>query len=1233
MNYRVFVVKKEGFRVESESLLKELKERLGIESLQGLLIYNIYDIFGADEKDLKKLKENILSEKVTDNVLDNLDLDEKKYIAYENLPGQYDQRADSAMQCFMILNGDESVKIKSGKLIVFEGDISEDEILKIKDYLINPVENREKDLNKIIVEKSPEAEEVKIFNGFIKKDREELEEFREDMGLAMSQEDLIYIQEYFITEDRDPTETEILVLDTYWSDHCRHTTFETEITDLKIEEGKFKSDIEKAFQKYLSLRSETGREEKEMTLMDMATIVGRYFRKIGKLEDQEVSDEINACSIEIEVDEDGEKKPWLLMFKNETHNHPTEIEPFGGAGTCVGGAIRDPLSGRSYVYQAMRVTGAGDITKPIEDTLPNKLPQSVISKTAADGYSSYGNQIGLAATYVREFYHDGFVAKRMELGAVVGAAPKENVVREKPEESDLILLIGGDTGRDGVGGATGSSVEHTDTSLTKASSEVQKGNAPVERRIQRLFRNPKVSKMIKKSNDFGAGGVSVAIGELADGLDIDLNAVPVKYEGLSGTELAISESQERMAIVIDEENLDEMIKLAFEENLNAVLVAKVTGDNRLVMRFNGEKIVDLSRDFLNTNGVRQKKDIIIKSDGNGENPFIKNRDKKLNKENLLNNLKDLNTALQKGLVEKFDSTIGRSTVLMPYGGLHQLTETDISIQKLPTFGFTKTASAMTVGYNPYIATYSPYLGAVYSVIEALAKLVAAGVDYKGARLTNQEYFEKLGDDPIKWGKPAQALLGLVEAQEELETPSIGGKDSMSGTYNELDVPPTLITFAVKTEDVDNIISPEFKEKGNYIYLIKFDTDENHMPDFDSVKKAFRCVTKSIREDKIISASVVKFGGIAEAIAKMTFGNKVGASIKTEESLFDIMPGAIIVESKVKLDCKSFDYLGMTTDKNIDINGVEISIDEAIKASRELFKDIYPIDIENDLGQIESPIYVEREFKKASVTIAKPKVMIPVFPGSNSEYDTIKAFENAGAEVETYVLNNLNTEELMKSMRALGDKLSESQILAIVGGFSLGDEPDGSGKFIANVLQNEYVKEGIFKMMDRDGLILGICNGFQALVKSGLLPYADMTKLSENSPTLFKNNINRHVSKVVKTRISSNKSPWMSSFTPGEIHSIIISHGEGRFIISDELAQEMFAKGQIAAQYVDEDGIPTMNGLYNANSSQYAIESISSEDGRILGKMGHSERYEDGLLKNIYGNKEQDIFKNGVNYFK
>lgn len=1229
MNKRIFVSKKEGFQVEGNSILNEIKENLKENGLEKVELYNIYDVFNCDDEDVKLLKTKVLSEIVTDNVYDSVDLEGKTYVAIENLPGQYDQRADSAEQCIVLLNNKDTVKIKSGRLIVLHGEIKDLE--KIKKYLINPIETREKDLNVLDNSEDFTVEDVPVLEGFTKLTKEDLEKYLKENGLAMSLADLEHIQKYFLSEKRDPTDTEIKVLDTYWSDHCRHTTFETFLKDVKIEKGEMTESIQKAYEKYLELRTEVHGNRKPMTLMDMGTLGGKYMRKIGKLDDMEITEEINACSVEVDIDVDGENERWLLMFKNETHNHPTEIEPFGGASTCVGGAIRDPLSGRSYVYQAMRITGAGDICEKVEDTLANKLPQVRISKGAAHGYASYGNQIGLATTYVKEVYHNGYKAKRMEVGAVVGAVKKENILREEPLPGDIIIVLGGKTGRDGVGGATGSSKEHNDTSLTKCSSEVQKGNAPVERKIQRAFRNPEATKLIKRSNDFGAGGVSVAIGELARGIEVNLDKVTVKYLGLSGTELAISESQERMAVVVAPENVERFNELMRQENLETSIVAKVTEKEDLVINFRGKTIVNLSREFLDTNGVRQEQDVEVIAPEVVD--MFKVEKEGTTEEKLVATLKDMNVASQRGMVELFDSTVGRSTVLMPYGGKHQLTESEGSVQKFPTKGFTNTASVMTFGFNPYISEKSPYLGAIYAVIESLAKLTAVGADYSKARLTFQEYFEKLGKTPSRWGKPFMALLGALEAQVEFETPAIGGKDSMSGTFKDIDVPPTLISFAVTTEKTDNIVSQELKTAGNYLYLVKPSYNKDFTPVYEIVKENFKNVRKEMLNKNIVSASVVKFGGIAEAVMKMTFGNKLGIKLETTEDLFNLIPGALVVESKVKLGFGTL--LGNVIEEEIiKINDAEITIDKAINDWEERYGKIYPYQTEKASGELIVPTEkVATMAQKASKLYDEPKVLVLAFPGTNSEYDTAKAFDRAGGKSEIFVVNNLTVKDMQASIDELSKKILESQIIAVPGGFSAGDEPDGSGKFITNILQNPKVKESIKTFLANEGLMLGICNGFQALIKSGLLPYGDMDKINENSPTLFRNDINRHVSRIASTRIASNSSPWLSSFKIGDVHSMTLSHGEGKFVVSKEFAEELFANGQVASQYCDLEGNPTLDGKYNYNGSCYAIEGITSKDGRILGKMGHSERYEDGTFKNIYGEKMQDIFTNGVNFFK
>lgn len=1234
MNQRIFVKKKEAFQVEAASLYHELVNNLNLCDLNSVELYNVYDIYHGDENDIKLLKNSVLSEIVTDEVLDEIDLTNKQYVAYECLPGQYDQRSDSAQQCLMLLNNKQDVVIKSGKIVVLNGSVNDSELAAIKKYLINPVEMREKDLSILSYEEDVEIEPVPILDGFRNMDEASLTLLMEQQGLAMTLADLKHIQNYFKNEEqRDLTLTELKVLDTYWSDHCRHTTFETILKDVVIDGDELQENIQKAYDQYIALREKVHGNQKVMTLMDMATIAGKALRKDGKLDDMEISDEINACSIEIKVDVDGEMQDWLLMFKNETHNHPTEIEPFGGASTCIGGAIRDPLSGRSYVYQAMRITGAGDITKDMKDTLPNKLPQSRISKVAAAGYSSYGNQIGLATTYVKEIYHEGYVAKRMEVGAVVGAAPKANVVRKKPCPGDIVVLIGGATGRDGVGGATGSSKEHNDTSLSKCSSEVQKGNAPIERKLQRLFRNPKATRLIKKANDFGAGGVSVAVGEIADGLRIDLDKVPVKYSGLSGTELAISESQERMAVLIEPDKFEEFQQLAYAENLDACIVAEVTQEPRLVMNFQGKEIVNISRAFLDTNGVRGEQSVHIKALKENKDPF--HSDIKVNGNDAFKEmLRKDNVASQIGLSEMFDASIGKSTVLMPWGGKYQLSEEEGSVQKLPVFGFTNTCSIMTHGYNPDVAKYSPYLSAAYSVVEALARITALGADYKRCRLTNQEYFERLQKDPEKWGKPMQALLGLIEAEMAFETPAIGGKDSMSGTFNDISVPPTLITFAVTTEKCDHITSAAFKQAGSYIYYVKHHANDDHTPNYEECKTNFEKVHEHILNNDIIAASTVKFGGLAEALAKMSFGNHIGVKVTTDEALYDLSIGSIVVESTKEIQDPAFALLGHTTDDaRISINDIWLSCEEAIDVWCERYHDIYPTAVNTDLGKLDTPLYEASEKPHAKQTIEHPKVIIPVFPGQNCEYDTMQQFERAGAEVEIYVFNNLNVEAIERSIHELSEKIAAAQILMLVGGFSSGDEPDGSGKFIASVLKNPQVYAGIQTLLENDGLILGICNGFQALIKSGLLPYGDITKLHEASPTLFRNDINRHVSHIAYTQVTSNRSPWLSSFHAGTKHSVAMSHGEGKFVVDEATAKKLFENGQVATQYVDLDGDPTMNGVYNINGSTMAIEGITSADGRIFGKMGHSERYEEGLFQNIDGDKLQNIIENGVNYFR
>ena len=1227
--YRVFVEKRQEFATEANSLRRDLNESLHL-NLENVRVINVYDLFNVTEMELKTAQDNVLSETVTDQVANELDLSQSNYFAVEFLPGQYDQRADSAMQCITLLTGNEDVVVKSGKVIILDAQA---ETEKIKSYYINPIEMREKNMDApLSLNENVTPSPVPVYDGFIGLDPSGLENFIQTHAMAMSAADLQMIQDYFIQEQRNPTETELKVLDTYWSDHCRHTTFETLIKDVTFEAGRFHQVIQNTFDDYLKLRERAHNGRKQMTLMDMATIVAREQRKMGILGDVEVSDEINACSIFIDVDVDGRNEPWLLMFKNETHNHPTEIEPFGGASTCIGGAIRDPLSGRSYVYQAMRISGSADILEPIEATMEGKLPQKTISKGSAHGNSSYGNQIGLPTTFVREIYHDGYKAKHLETGAVVGAVKASDVVRQKPADGDVIILLGGRTGRDGIGGATGSSKVHTEESLTTASSEVQKGNAPTERKIQRLFRNGEVTRLIKKCNDFGAGGVCVAIGELADGLEIDLNQVPVKYQGLNATELAISESQERMAVVVDSNDVAAFIAFAQKENLEAVTVATVTNKNRLVMTWNGEKVVDISRDFLDTNGASQEISIVVPTDIEGT-PFASNVTGSTLKERFLNNLAQPNVASQQGMVEMFDSNIGATTVLMPYGGKYQLTETEGSVHKIPVLqGQTNTASMMAYGYNPELTSWSPFHGSAYAVVESMARIVALGGNWQGIRFSFQEYFQRLEKDPVKWGQPFAALLGSIYTLKGFGLPAIGGKDSMSGTFGDIHVPPTLISFAVQVGKANKIISSEFKKPGQYIYLIQHQKTEDLMPNIDQLKENFDFIYDMITLGHIKSAFSVKQGGIAEAIAKMSFGNKIGASIKTGNDLFALTIGDIVVESDRPLLFDRAHLLGKTTSENtIVVNQEVITIEEAISAWQGTFDPVYPLSTSTDKSELPKVSY-EKTIIKTSGLGVTPKVAIPVFPGTNSEYDTARAFEMAGAVAVTDVFCNLTKNDIDQSIARLVKNIDDSQILMLSGGFSAGDEPDGSGKFITSVLMNEYVRESVERLLERDGLILGICNGFQALIKSGLLPYGEFGKVTPDSPTLFLNNNNRHISKIAQTRIASTNSPWLNQVKQGDIHNVAVSHGEGRFVASDAMIAQLIENGQIATQYVDLQGTPTMDDIYNPNGSTLAIEGITSADGRILGKMGHSERSGLNIFKNVPGEYNQKIFSSGVEYF-
>ena len=1231
---RIFVEKKENFRVEAEQLRNDLNNNLNL-NIQQLRLINLYDIFNINEELFEKAKKSVFSEPVTDDIFDTIDLQGKIYFATEFLPGQFDQRADSAMQCVSLLDPQSSVTIKSAKLIIVD-NVTEPDLKRIKKYCINEVEAREKDLSILDASETINIAKVPVFEGFINYSKEEIANFLQKMSLAMSLEDLLFIQDYFKNEEhRNPTETEIKVLDTYWSDHCRHTTFETELSNITFEPSTFSEQLQNAYNQYLELRNYVHNGRKPMTLMDMATLCGKSERKLGNLDDMEISDEINACSVYVDVDVDGKLEKWLLMFKNETHNHPTEIEPFGGASTCVGGAIRDPLSGRSYVYQAMRVTGAGNITESLNQTMEGKLPQRVISKTAAHGYSSYGNQIGLACTHVREIYHEGYKAKRLEIGAVVGAVPADAVRREQPEPGDVVIMFGGRTGRDGIGGATGSSKEHTETSLEICAAEVQKGNAPEERKIQHLFRNPEVTRLVKKSNDFGAGGVSVAIGELADGLDIDLNAVKTKYKGLNGSELAISESQERMSVVVDKKDVDKFFDFCRLENIEATIIAYITDDNRLKIKWNGEYIVNLSRDFINTSGVRQKTN--VKVDAIPDNilePLAVNG--KTMEEKVCNLMSNHNVASQKGMIEMFDSTIGATTIMMPFGGKYQLTESQAGVQKLPVrYGTTDTASILTFGYNPFISEKSPFHGSQFAILESIAKIVATGGDYKKIRFTFQEYFEKLGKDELRWGKPFSALLGAVYLQNAFHLPSIGGKDSMSGTFKDKHVPPTLVSFAIATEKASKLISPEFKKAGNYIYLLKHQLLNPVQINVEQLKKLFDFIYNQIQNGKIISAFTLQFGGIMEALAKMSFGNNLGFNIDTKENLFDYGYGSFVVETEQPLEHPDAVLLGRVADEFV-VNGEKLDKTRILAAWRGTFDAIYPEMVPNKFQEkaIDTKVVanINQELKPQQPT-NEPFVVLPVFPGTNCDYDTARTFEKAGAKTEIFVFRNLNEKEINDSIDELARLIDKAHILALSGGFSSGDEPDGSGKFIANILNNQKIKDAIERLLAKNHLILGICNGFQALIKSGLLPYSKIGSVTETAPTLYRNDINRHLSHITKTVVCSVNSPWLKSFQVGDVHHVAISHGEGKFVVSETMAQELFANGQVAFRYCDFEGNPTMQMEHNPNGSHYAIEGIVSKCGKILGKMGHSERKGENLYKNIYGNKEQDLFANAVNYFK
>ena len=1228
MVYRIYVEKKPGFDVEANGLKNELTGLLGIRSLTGLRLLNRYDVEGIDEVLFHQCVSTVFSEPPVDNTYAQLPEHEGTAFAVEYLPGQFDQRADSAAECIQLISQGERPLVRSARVYLLEGALTDEQLAEIKKYVINPVEAREASLDTRATLKMeyPVPTEVEVLDGFNELDEAGLKKFIDEKGLAMDLGDIKFCQEYFRSEQRDPTITEIKMIDTYWSDHCRHTTFGTILDDVQIDDEV----VQAAFDRYMAMRKDLGREGKPRCMMDLATIGAKELKKQGILKNLDESDEINACTVKIKCDVNGKDEDWLFLFKNETHNHPTEIEPFGGAATCIGGAIRDPLSGRSYVYQAMRVTGAGDPLKPVSETLPGKLPQRKLVTTAAAGYSSYGNQIGLATGQVDEIYHPGYVAKRMEIGAVVGATPASHVRRECPAPGDVIVLLGGRTGRDGVGGATGSSKAHKLDSLEHCGAEVQKGNAPIERKLQRLFRREDACKMIKRCNDFGAGGVSVAIGELADGLYIDLNKVTKKYEGLDGTELAISESQERMAVALAPEDVDKFIAIATEENLEATPVAKVTEEKRLNMVWNGVSIVNISREFLNSNGAEKHQNVHVEK-GSVWQPQWAGLTFSQKMKNMVG---DLNVCSKKGLSERFDSTIGAATVLMPFGGAYQLTPQNAMVAKLPVDGETSTCSGMAWGFNPYLMSADQYKGARLAVVESVTKLVATGFRYEDAYLTFQEYFERLGTAPERWGKPLAALLGALDAQMGLGIASIGGKDSMSGSFEKLDVPPTLVSFATAIGKANKVVSTEFKKPESTVVLIRPITDpETGCPNFFSLKANYKKVEQMMEDGMVAAASSVGYGGLAEALFKMGLGNHIGFKMRadlTTHQMFEPMYGSIVLE--MVSDAPAGEILGETTKEyTFEACGETLDMAQLQEIWEAKLEPVYPY---RKAGPTVEPITGSLTAPAApKIGVAKPKVIIPVFPGTNCDYDTAKAFRRAGAEVRSEVFCNLTAEAIFDSICRMKEAIAACHIFVLCGGFSAGDEPDGSGKFIANVLNNKDISEEIHRLLDRGGLILGICNGFQALVKSGLLPYGRLGLVTKESPTLFRNDINRHVSQIVSTRVATTNSPWLSSFSVGDIHSIAVSHGEGKFVVNEPLARELFENGQVAFQYVDAEGRVTAEAPYNPNGSYYAIEGIVSRDGQILGKMGHTERYGENLFKNIAGEKVQDIFTNAVNYFR
>ena len=1263
---RIYVEKKAPYAVKAKELKEELKNYLGLDNVEAVREFIRYDVENISDEVFAKACKTVFSEPPVDDLYEEqIEIPAKGHVfSVEYLPGQFDQRADSAVQCVQFLNEDENPIIKTAVTYMIIGDITEEEFGRIKSYCINPVDSRETDMVKpeTLVTVFEDPADVAIFDGFTAMPEAELKALYDSLGLAMTFKDFLHIQNYFKNdEERDPSMTEIRVLDTYWSDHCRHTTFSTELKDVEFEDGYYRTPIETTYQSYLDTRAEifAGRSDKFVCLMDLATMAMRKLKKEGKLDDMEKSDEINACSVvvPVEMEYEGETvtEEWLVFFKNETHNHPTEIEPFGGAATCLGGAIRDPLSGRGYVYQAMRVTGAADPTVPVSETLKGKLSQKKLVRGAANGYSSYGNQIGLATGFVKEIYHPNYVAKRMEIGAVMGAAPRKNVIRETSDPGDIIILLGGRTGRDGCGGATGSSKVHTESSIETCGAEVQKGNAPTERKIQRLFRRAEVSKLIKKCNDFGAGGVSVAIGELADGLTVELDKVPKKYAGLDGTELAISESQERMAVVVDPKDVAEFLGYAAEENLEAIPVATVTEEPRLVLNWRGKDIVNIKRAFLDTNGAHQetgvKVDIPVKEDNYFDKYAVKAVEEKVESGDIkgawLTLLNDLNVCSQKGLVEMFDSSIGAGSVLMPYGGVHQLTETQAMVAKLPVLkGKTETVTMMSYGFDPYLSSWSPYHGAIYAVVESMAKIVANGGDYSKIRFTFQEYFRRMSEDPARWSQPFAALLGAYDAQIGFGLPSIGGKDSMSGTFNDIDVPPTLVSFAVDIAKYPEIVTPELKAAGNALVLFEIEKDEFDIPVYEQVMKLYDAIHALTLNKAVVSAYALDSKGVAAAVAKMAFGNKLGVDVEMcPKAFFANGLGNIVAEvaadKLAELEAVfaeadlEYTVIGKVTGNAVlAINGEEITMEEALQAWTSKLEKVFPTKAVKDTDAVASDVYKADNIYVCKNKIAKPTVFIPVFPGTNCEYDSTKAFERAGANVITKVFKNMTAEDIRASVAEFEKAIAQAQIIMFPGGFSAGDEPDGSAKFFATAFQNEKMKEAVMKLLnERDGLALGICNGFQALIKLGLVPYGEIVGQKEDSPTLTFNTINRHISKMVYTKVVSNKSPWLQGAELGATYCNPASHGEGRFVAPKEWIDKFFANGQVATQYADMNGNVSMDEEYNINGSYASIEGITSPDGRCFGKMAHSERRDAAVAINIYGEQDLKIFESGVKYFK